>query len=189
MHPGNIKISVFERVPWGTNSPPDDIIENWEDLIDLLGDVQTVDNAKGKDGKHFVCGECIGGRSDTNMSSLDVVVIDGDTAQGYDTGGCCPANLVHKVMLDAGICHIVHTSFRNNPAANFYRWRMVIPVAGLNPTNFVQAGHEIIAILHRGGLLVDFAKEDGAMSQAWYTPRCLKKDEDDFYIAYHTAKR
>ncbi len=183
-----LKISVFNGVPWELDVPPDYTLTDFEDVCDLLSDVQVVQTEEEKDGKYFVVGLCVGSRSNANMEIIDGIVIDGDRAEGYS--GCVPVNLVHVAMKDADVTHILHTSFSHNPAVNHNRWRLFVPVNGLTADNFNQCSMEIMGILHKAGLPVIPAKENKAISQAWYTPRCLPHMIDDFWFErFDTGER
>lgn len=179
-----MKISVFDRSAKAENRPPDYFIEDWEDLVDLLTDVQE----GAKDGKHFVRGFCNGPRDDSNMESIDVIVIDGDSKID-NAESCCQPSLVHESLKKRDIRHVIHTSYSNDVVLNKHKWRAIIPCSNIvGKESLAQAVREIIAILHEDSLLVRNVSENSTVSQAWYTPRCHVGLSDDFYCAYHDGE-
>lgn len=179
-----MKISVFNRSARAGSAPPDDLIEDWEDLCDLL----TYVKEGPKDGQYYVRGFCDGSRSDDNITAIDLIIIDGDSTI-TNGASCVPPQQVHEVMKAANIRHIIHTSYSNDLVNNRNKWRMIIPCSMIVDAESLRQGvREIIAGLHRGGLPVRNVKENNTLSQPWYTPRCPIGHEDEFWCATYDGE-
>ena len=87
-----MRISVFNGSY--QNLKPNDLIEDWEDLRDLL----MCPTEGQKNGQYFVRGECVAPRCDESMRSIDVIVTDGDSTM-TNGASCVPPQPVHAAML------------------------------------------------------------------------------------------
>ncbi len=178
-----LKISVFKGSH--TNTTPSEVIDNWADLCDLLGNVKEGE----KDGDYFIRGFCDGERSDENLKSISLLIIDGDSTL-TNGASCVPPRLVHKVMVDAGIRSAIHTSYSNDLVNNRHKWRMVVPCRSLfDKDDVIQGTREIIKLLNDNGLPVRNVTENRTLSQAWYFPRCKIGMIDDFYCDWHDGEK
>jgi len=177
-----MKISVFDQ--GYTNLISNDTLEDWNELVDVLIDVKP----GMKNGPYLTRGYCDGPRADTNMSSLDLIVIDGDSLIDKH-GTCCPPDGVHELFKQKNITHCIHSSYSQNLVNSIFKWRMVIPCNDLVDSSALSQGvSEVISLLHENKFMVKNVREHLALSQPWFTPRCPEGFEDDFFAGYHDGE-
>lgn len=174
-----MKISLF-RDGYATLTT-NETIDGWDEFVDIVSQPEVGQ----KNGDYFVRGLCVGPRSDATLRSWDLVIIDGD--QLVDNGhSCCPPQLVHAVMVKAGITHTIYTSYSNDIVNNRHKWRLVLPCPDVvDAETLAQAVGEVVSILHGAGLMVRNVRENLVPSQPWFLPRCPEQHFDDFYAAWH----
>ncbi len=174
-----LNISVF-RGSHKTTIPTENI-DSWDELVDML----TFPQRGEKDGDYFLRGLCNGTRSNANMVSSDVIIIDGDKTLD-NPASCVPLQPVHAVLVQENITHVIYNSFSNSPLKGINKWRAVIPCSEIGDKQLLEQGvAEIITIFHKAGLKVSNVSENNILAQPWYLPRCPAATFDDFECAYH----
>jgi len=174
-----MKITVFKD-GWQDTVPAGNITE-WNDLVDRL----TVVECGNKNGSYFVRGECSPLRSDENMISSELIIIDGDSMQG-DGSSCCPVSVAIKILKKHNITNVCYNSYSNDLTNNKYKWRAVIPCGDIvDKSTLSQGVTEIVSLFHAEGVKISNVKENSVLSQPWFFPRCPVGLEDDFEASYH----
>ncbi len=159
-------------------------ITDWDEFVDLVG--RPVIGQK--NGDYFIRGYCSEGRDDEHMKSMDLIIIDGDQTL-TDGKSCIPPTLVHDVLVERAVTHVIYSSFSNDIVNNRHKWRCCIPCDGIVDADSLRQGvEEIITLLHERQLWVRNVKENLVLSQPWFTPRCPYWAHDDFYAAWYDGE-
>ncbi len=148
-----------------------------------------------KDGTHVLRGPCDGNRSDANMSTADVLIIDGDSSFDFKTGevnalSAPPAKLAHEALKALGLSHVVHTTHSHQQNGKGNRWRAFVWTNRPYTKGELEACN---ATLHEAvqlqGCTVTQTKESGAFGQPWYLPRVPSEEAlADFEYYVHNGK-
>lgn len=134
-----------------------------------------------KDGSYLLRGGKLKGsqRSNENLLSASLLVIDGDSHMHPETGTICPGAPdfdITKKALDSLLYHyFLHTTHSHRPGI-LTKWRLYLPVPTDNPEELRAAVDFIIALLHERGCIVAPAKENYAWAQPWFMPRVENKE-------------
>ncbi|OQY16642.1 MAG: hypothetical protein B6I36_10035 [Desulfobacteraceae bacterium 4572_35.1] len=174
-----MKISLFRGGYQTTQT--DETIEDWDEFVDLV----TTPEIGQKNGDYFIRGFCDGARSDGNMQSVDLIIIDGD--QTLDNGSSCvPLVTAHNVIKENGYTHVIYNSFSNDLTNNIHKWRLVIPCPDItDKQDLAQGVEEVITLLHERGVMVRNVVENNTTSQPWFLPRCNEACFEDFDYRYY----
>jgi len=174
-----MKISLFDQ--GYTNLISSDTLEDWDELVDVLMNVQV----GSKNGAYITRGFCNGPRADANMQGLDLIVIDGD--QLLSAGNTCtPLEPVHEILKSQNIKHCIHSSYSQNIVNGVFKWRCYVSCDDLVDCGALKQGvGEVISLLHGEGIMVKNVAENGVESQPWFLPRCPEGFEEDFTCLYH----
>ena len=167
-----------------TNVNSTETLDDFDELCDILSQV----NVGQKNGDYVLRGRCNGDRSDSNMVSMDAIIIDGDQTL-TTSNSCSPLEPVHEILKSQDIKHVIHSSYSQNIPNNLYKWRCYIPCQDLVDAGALKQGvAEVISLLHGNGIMVRNVKEDSVPSQPWFTPRCPEGFEDDFTCLWHDGE-
>jgi|GEM_PF-1543920 len=154
-----------------------------------------------KDGIYFI--RCSGTKrtnNDTN-DTASILIIDSDSHIDLNTGeivsGAVSPDLVHIVLRDLGINHLIYSSFSNGatyeelhakdkPATDtqpaqifnsggfygvdYHKYRVIIPCTYSREQLPVLLDY-LFSELHKAGVMLVNVKENRTWSQAWYFPR------------------
>lgn len=144
-----------------------------------------------KEGDYFVRGPCLPTRADGNLPFADVVIIDGDKRINPDTGeiedtGAPHPSLAHEALREMDISHVIYTSHSHSHSHSpgRFRWRAVIPCHCADQETLRAVVDWLIDQLHKAGVFVANARENGNWSQPWYFPR-LQSAESEFLAYSH----
>jgi len=143
-----------------------------------------------KDGAYILRGECNGHRSDDNMQTAILAVIDGDSSYDNDTGEVnelsAPAPESAKQALDKlGVSYVVHTSHSHMQGEKGNRWRALIPLSRpVTKAEWPAINTAIHTAIQQAGCPVTQTKESGTFSQPWYLPRIANKSAP---FEFHTG--
>lgn len=177
-----MKISIF-RGGFATLDS-NETIESWDEFCDLVS-TPTIGI---KNGDYFIRGFCEGARSDANMRSIDMIIIDGDQME-TDGSSCCPPQPIHETLKKHNITHVIYTSYSNDIINSRHKWRLCVPCDDLTDQTELRRGvFEIIGTIHRAGFRVRNVVENMTLSQPWFTPRCPESAIDDFYCQWHDGE-
>ena len=128
-----------------------------------------------KDGSYF-CRATGTYRSNKTLSDKsNILVLDGDSSINPDTGEVvagapCP-ELIHKVLTNLWVSHIIYSSHSNGKKGDIYnKYRVIIFVDYDREQLSILLEHYHV-ILHDKGLLLVNPKENRSWAQPWYYPR------------------
>jgi hypothetical protein len=129
-----------------------------------------------KDGSYYIRGGDLvePSRSDTNLKSADLLIIDGDATFDPETGeitsGAPSMSLVCDALCELEIPHIAHTSHSYKPN-ELWKYRIVIPFKMHSQQELSDAVDFVIDNLHQKGIWIADVPENKRWSQPWYLPR------------------
>lgn len=152
-------------------------LSNWSVSFDELGAFLSKPAVGDKDGTYFVRGavNATGKRGDANISLADLVVLDGDSrivaGSAEAVEGAPPPELVHEVLRDLDIQHLLYTSHSHGPKGDRYRVLIVPDRPLTNKNELALCVDWLIHSLHAKGVMLNDVKENRAWSQPWYFPR------------------
>jgi len=144
----------------------------WSKLKDRLSRVEVGE----KDGSYFVRGGDLikPARSDDNLRTADVVVLDGDSRLDQETGeiipGAPPLHTVAEALTDMGVAFVAHTSHSHRPG-EMHKYRVVIPAKTTSGDELSAVVEYLINQLHLRGVMLADVTENHRWSQPWYLPR------------------
>jgi hypothetical protein len=106
-------------------------------------------------------------RKKENITETRLLIIDVDKSPAKPY--CINSPLeTHEVLKDFGINHIIYTTWSNRGNGK-YRYRVVIPASRVLSDDEVELNsRKIVDILNGGGLSIEYAAENKAMSQMWF---------------------
>ena len=148
----------------------------WAQLKDRLSRVKVGE----KDGSYFVRGGDLikPARSDDNLRTADVVVLDGDSRFDPETGeiitGAPPLKAVAEALTDMGVAFAAHTSHSHRPG-EVHKYRVVIPAKTTSGNELSAVVEYLIYQLHLRGVMLADVTENHRWSQPWYLPRATEK--------------
>jgi hypothetical protein len=152
-------------------------LANWTPTFAEMVDVLSTPVVGSKDGSYFIRGpvNSQGKRSDENISSAGVVILDGDSRIIPDTGeiveGAPPPELVHELLRDLDLQHILYTSHSHGTKGDRYRV-VIVPDRPLSdPVELRACVDWVLQKLNNSGVWLNSVKENFAWSQPWYFPR------------------
>lgn len=152
-----------------------------EALLERLRTIQIGD----KDGGHFLRsklklvgnGRCMP-RSDVNIESLaSVLIIDCDkkvNQYGEETEGAPDPLLVHNVLKNLNIGHVIYGSYSHYAGGKGNRYRIILVTPKPYYKEQLAPTAEALVLLINHNLnkeLLAYAKENSVFAQAWYYPR------------------
>ncbi len=151
-------------------------LRQWVGSIDDLAELVGKAPVGQKDGSYLVRGPfTLPVRCDANISRADVVIIDGDKRIDPDTGelfdGAPAPHLVHEVLRDRGIQHLLFTTWSHDPERQRNRWRAIVPAPIHSHAELLAVVDHVVEKINQAGVLVANSRENGNWSQAWYLPR------------------
>ena len=144
----------------------------WAKLKDRLSRVDVGE----KDGSYFVRGGDLinPARSDDNLRTADVVVLDGDSRLDQETGeiivGAPPLHMVAEALTDMGVAFVAHTSHSHRPN-ELHKYRVVLPAKTASVVELSAVVEYLIDQLHLRGVMLADVRENHRWSQPWYLPR------------------
>lgn len=144
-----------------------------------------------KGGKHedyFVRGELSPiQRKDSNLSNVDLLVIDGDCSLD-DPNSAPPPDELHRILCQWDVNHIIYTTHSHKPPEK-YKWRCLIECPLENKEQLKATAHKIIEELNDEGYNIAYVKEMGVWSQPWFLPRRANPKDGLFeHYAYTTGR-
>jgi len=159
-----IIISVFK----GTIRNVSDGTTNIFDSIEHLSEGFKHPMQGGKHEAYFVRGQLDPVyRKNDNLAEGCLLVIDGDTAPGYEHG-CVPPLECHKALKKLGYSHFIYTTHSHEKDCN--KFRAVIECYLPDLTYMQSTAMAILADLESIGCDINWVKEMGTWSQAWFLP-------------------
>ncbi len=171
-----------------------------------------------KDGNYFI--RCSGTKRTNNETSdtASILILDGDSRIDTDTGeiisGAVSPDLVHIVLSDLGINHLIYSSFSNGatyeelhakdkpvtdtqPAqifnsgglygVDYHKYRVIIPCT-YTREQLPFLLNWIFEQLHNNGVMLADVKENRTWSQAWYFPRVPDQARLNLFEFFQHAK-
>ncbi len=166
-----------------------------EVLLDRLRTIQIGD----KDGSHFLrarlktveSGRCMP-RSDINIENLaSTLVIDSDkrtNQDGQEIEGAPDPLLVHNILKNHNIGHIIYGSYSHYAGGKGNRYRIILVTQKPYNKKQLAATAEALVLLINHNLdeeLLAYAKENSVFAQPWYYPRkLLNSDVKPLYFEY-----
>jgi hypothetical protein len=132
-----------------------------------------------KHGSYFVRGAATR-RSNDDLKSADVAILDGDSSIDLETGevyeGAPAPEFVHEVLKSNDIQHFIYTSHSHGAKGN--RFRVVVPVKLKNKDELAAVTDWLINLCHKEGVYLANATENSTWSQPWYLPRIPEENDD-----------
>lgn len=139
----------------------------FEELVTTLFDCQ-IGN---KDGTYYL--RC--GGTERKGASVDqiahLLVLDGDSRIGEDgetVNGAPDPKLVHGVLTNLGLSHVIVPSHSNRE--DLHKYRVLIPCEYTHDTGLALY-YYLFSRLHEAGVMLTNVKENMTWAQAWYFPR------------------
>ena len=160
---------------------------NGEALLERLRTIQIGD----KDGSHYLrarlkimeSSRCMP-RSDINIENLaSSLIIDCDkhtNQDGQEIEGAPDPFLVHNVLKNLKIGHIIYGSYSHYAGGKGNRYRIILATQKPYHKDQLAATAEALVLLINQNLnqeLLAYAKENSVFAQAWYYPRKLGSSE------------
>ena len=157
-------------------------LTNWTVNFDALSDVLTKPVVGQKDGPYFVRGPVKRGgkRSDVSIERSEVIILDGDSRIVAETGeiieGAPPPALVHEVLRDLDVQHIIYTSNSHGTKGDRYRV-VIVPSRVVTDTKELRSCIDwVIGQNQSAGVWLCSVEENYVWSQPWYLPRIRAAD-------------
>lgn len=144
-----------------------------------------------KDGAYMIRGGdlSITKRSDENLNTAELIILDGDSSFDPETGEISPGApsiyATHEALRDMGIAHIIHTSHSNrgeDGVVSFWKYRVVIPCRTASVDELRDGVDFLIAQLHERGVYIAEVSENYRWSQPWFLPRVPTEDEKSRFV-------
>jgi len=144
-----------------------------------------------KDGSYLIRGGqlSICKRSDENLQSAELIILDGDSSIDPETGeiltGAPSFHDVHEALKEMNIAHIMHTSHSNRGSdgvVSFWKYRILIPCKMQSQEELTAAVDYFIAELHKRKIWINGVSENYRWSQPWFLPRVSKEEERERFV-------
>lgn len=144
-----------------------------------------------KDGAYMIRGGdlSITKRSDENLKSAELIILDGDSSFDPETGEISPGApsiyATHEALREMGIAHIIHTSHSNrgeDGVVSFWKYRVVIPCRIADADALKDGVEYLIARLHERGVWIADVSENYRWSQPWFLPRVATEEERSRFV-------
>lgn len=165
-------------------------LDNWSVSFDDLLERLSSPRVGKKDGSYFVRGPVDPdhpSRADQHIKSASLVVLDGDSTLDRETGEVRPGApdplMVHEVLRDLDIQHIVYSTASHQQAGKGNRYRVLVPAEVPSPEALRACVDWLVDRLHAEGLMLASVAENLRWGQPWYFPR--KADAQAEFLAYH----
>ena len=191
-----MKVTLFEdgyRNIHGTVTE----FETFEDFAKLF---QKPDYGKPKDGSYFVRGSLKEGtRKDSNLETLELLIIDGDSSigsKGVIVEGAPPALKAHELLKSLHINHFIYSSYSHGKlfdGQKVNKWRCVIPIerdencdwANIDLKQTLKSNvSRVIGFFQQNSVPVAPVSENNVLSQPWYFPRFEHDRQTRFRAPY-----
>jgi len=145
-----------------------------------------------KKGAYTVRGPSTTGyRDDDSIPFADMVILDGDKRFDSETGelldGAPNPAAVHRVLKEADITHVIHSSYSND--IDRHRYRILIHCHCSDAEQLHAAIDWTIKLLQDNGVPLATVSENYAWSQPWYTPRVPEEKQRLFEFFEHTSNK
>ena len=182
--------SPLIRLSCATGGVVDTALTNWTVEFDELCTELSQPKVGEKDGSYFVRGpvSCAGARADPNITECGTVILDGDSRIIAETGeiveGAPPPQLVHEVLCDLDIQHIIYTSHSHGTKGDRYRVAIIPDRPLANPHELRACIDWTIQKLHDAGVWLNSVKENYSWSQPWYLPRISAEDAPFLFLKH-----
>lgn len=130
-----------------------------------------------KDGSYYVRGGDLlePKRADEHLRTADIAIIDGDSSFDPETGevraGAPPLQTAINAMEDIGVAFFAHTTHSYDPAADVWKYRILVPAKLNSPAELDAVVSYLIDQLHSRGVYITDVPENRRWSQPWYLPR------------------
>jgi putative DNA primase/helicase len=161
--------------------------KSWNELCDNLKKPLT-----GKKEGSYICA----GRFDNNYRNSenmhyphDFFILDGDSTliDGKAVKGAPDPALVHKVLKELNLQHIIFSTHSNKSVSDDYnRYRVLIPASISSKDALEACINWVIVKLHESGVMLENATENMTQGAPWYLPRVTKDNKDSYYFAEHS---
>lgn len=144
-----------------------------------------------KDGSYLIRGGdlSICKRSDENLQSAELIILDGDSSIDPETGeiltGAPSFHAVHDALKEMNVAHIMHTSHSNRGSdgvVSFWKYRILIPCKMQSQEELTAAVDYFIAELHKRQIWINGVNENYRWSQPWFLPRVSKEEERERFV-------
>jgi hypothetical protein len=144
-----------------------------------------------KDGSYLIRGGdlSICKRSDENLQSAELIILDGDSSIDPETGeiltGAPSFHTVHEALKEMNVAHIMHTSHSNRGSdgvVSFWKYRILIPCKMQSQEELTAAVDYFIAELHKRQIWINGVNENYRWSQPWFLPRVSKEEERERFV-------
>lgn len=173
----------------------DTALSNWSITFDDLCAVLSKPKVGDKGGSYFVRGpsDDSGNRADDNIIEANLVILDADSRIVAETGeiveGAPPPLLVHEVLRDLDIQHILYTSHSHGTKGDRYRV-LIVPDRALADEHELKACIDwLIHKLQTAGIWLSTVKENYGWSQPWYFPRIQSADSLFLCLSHDGGER
>lgn len=130
-----------------------------------------------KDGSYYLRGGDLiePKRSDANLRSAELIILDGDSRIDRETGeiipGAPPMDHVCDVLDSLGITYCAHTTHSYDPDAPLWKYRIAIPAKLPNQAALVACLDDLFEVLHKRGVMLNNVVENSKWAQLWFLPR------------------
>jgi len=130
-----------------------------------------------KDGSYYLRGGDLiePKRSDANLRTAELIILDGDSRIDRETGeiipGAPPMDFVCDVLSSLGITYCCHTTHSYDPDAPLWKYRIAIPAKLPNQAALVACLDDLFEVLHKRGVMLNNVKENSKWAQLWFLPR------------------
>lgn len=159
---------------------PDVVFEGTFD--ELSDNFKNYRAGKGKHDGYFTRGELSGSRSNKNLDSAEVMVLDGD--QSIDNEYSAPDPVVlHELLIKENINHFFYTTHSYDPPKKI-KWRCVIECQMDCKEQLKPTLEKIFTFLHSHDYPLVNVKENWTWSQAWFLPNRDKDDGKYIFLKY-----
>ena len=129
-----------------------------------------------KDGSYYLRGGDLiePKRSDANLRTAELIILDGDSRIDRETGeiipGAPPMDHVCDVLSSLGITYCAHTTYSHDPAGPLWKYRVIIPAKVPTQAALVACLDDLFEVLHKRGVWLAPVNENGKWAQLWFLP-------------------
>lgn len=175
-------LSICNSSPQSCEQVLEPVTQSFDVWCEQFSKPQTGD----KHGSYFVRGAATK-RSNDELKSADVAILDGDSSIDPETGkvyeGAPTPLFVHEVLKDNDIQHFIYTSHSHGTKGN--RFRVVVPVRLKNKSELAAVTDWLVDLCHADAVWLNNATENSTWSQPWYLPRVPAGSESSFEFYQH----
>lgn len=142
---------------------------------------------RGKHDGYFTRGELTGTRSNNNLPSAELLILDGDQSINNENSAPDP-KLLHELFKEQQITHFLYTTHSYDPTIKKNKWRCVIPCFMDDLSQLKPTLKKIFNMLHENEYPLVNVKENWTWSQPWFLPNRQEDDGHYIFLEYHDGE-